>query len=164
MSVLEVFRSLPVAREVYRADALPSSARGYARDTITLGWEDRLRARGRRKSDGGLEFGTALDRGTALRAGDCFVLDPVAAAITVVERAEPVFVIEPRTGSEWALFGYHIGNGHQPLMITDPGIVCPDVPGMAELLEYHRIPFTRAVQPFTPVGLTDGDPSHRHMP
>jgi urease accessory protein len=157
-----VFRSLPVARDVYREDTLPAAADRYARDTITLGWEDRLRARGRRRSDGGVEFGTALGRGTVLRAGDCFVLDPIAAAIIVIERPEPVFVIEPRTGFEWGLFGYHIGNSHQPVMITDRELVCPDAPGMADVLEYHRIPFARAVRSFTPVGLA-GDASHRHM-
>lgn len=163
MGMLHAFKSLPVAREIYREDNLPAAAHRYAHDTITLGWEDRLRARGRRCSDGGVEFGTALSRGTVLHGGDWFVLDPIAAAIVVIERAEPVLVVEPRTGSEWGLFGYHIGNSHQPVMITDRAFVCPDGPGMAEVLEHHGIPFTRAVQPFTPVGLAESDPSHRHM-
>ena len=43
---------------------------------------------------------TALPRGTVLRAGDCFVLDDAARwSSTVVERAEPVFVIEPRSAA-----------------------------------------------------------------
>jgi urease accessory protein len=157
-----VFRSLPVARDVYPGDALPSGARMYARDTITLGWEDRLRARGRRRSDSGLEFGTTLPRGIVLRGGDCFVLDEASTAVVVVEREEPVLVIEPRTGSEWALFAYHIGNSHQPVMITDRAIICPDIAGIEQVLQYHRIGFTRAVHPFTPVGLDM--PAHRHQP
>ena len=56
MSVLQVFKSLPVVHEVVREGALPASATGYARETVTLGWEERLKARGRRRSDGGTEF------------------------------------------------------------------------------------------------------------
>jgi urease accessory protein len=149
--MLHAFRSLPIARTLHRADALPDAARGYASDTVTLGWEERLRARGRRRSDKGLEFGSALERGTVLRQGDCFVLEESATVVAVVERPEPVFVIEPRSPAEWALFAYHIGNCHQPIMLTGQAIVCADLPGMKEALEYHRIPFYRRTQPFTPV-------------
>jgi urease accessory protein UreE len=86
-----------------------------------------------------------------LRAGDCFVLDQLATVVAVVECPEPVFVITPRTSGEWALFAYHIGNCHQPLMVTDDAIVCADLPGMREALEYHRIPFSGRIQPFTPI-------------
>lgn len=158
--MLQVFKSLPVACQVLRA--LPDAAAAYARDSITLGWEERRRARGRRRSDRGFEFGTALERGTVLRAGDWLVIEAAETAIEVRERPESVFVITPRTPCESALFGYHIGNSHQPVMVTDTAIVCLDLPGMAEVLAYHRIPFARAVRPFTPVGL-DG-PAHRHQP
>ena len=88
-------------------------------------------------------------------------LDPISTVVTVVERPEAVFVIEPKTPSEWALFAYHIGNCHQPLMVTDEAIVCADLPGMREALEYHRIPFTERTQPFTPV--VDAA-AHTHQP
>ena len=159
MSVLELFQSLPVAREVYRADALPARALGYARDTIALGWEDRLKARGRRTSDGGMEFGTVLERGTILRGGDCFVLDDRAIVVSIIERDEPVFVITPRSPTEWGLYAYHIGNNHQPLMIAGDDIVCPAARGLEQLLEQHGIPFSRANRSFTPVGAL---PDHRH--
>jgi urease accessory protein len=159
--MLHAFTSLPISRAVYRAETLPGAARAYAADTVTMGWEDRLRTRGRRKSDRGVEFGTALARGTVLRAGDCFVLDAVATVVTVVERPEAVFVVEPRTPSEWALFAYHIGNCHQPLMVTDEAIVCADLPGLREALEYHRIPFTEGIRPFTPIV---GIAAHTHQP
>src|SRR6202521_4112284 len=109
MSVLQVFKSLPVVHDVVRERALPASASAYARDTVTLGWEERLKARGRRRSDGGTEFGTALPRGTVLEAGDCLICEPLARVFVVIEREEPVFVIEPRTPVEWGLFAYHIG-------------------------------------------------------
>ena len=102
-------------------------------------------------SDSGVMFATTLARGTVLRGGDCFVLDPIATVVTVVEMPEAVFVVAPRTPSEWAVFAYHIGNCHQPLMVTDEAIICADLPGMKEALDYHRIPFSRSVQPFTPI-------------
>jgi urease accessory protein len=145
-----VFRSLPVADATCRRDAIPTHASAFVRDTIALGWEDRLKTRGRRHSDNGLEFGTSLPRGTVLRAGDCLVIDSERTIVEVVERPEPAFVIEPRTPSEWGLFAYHIGNGHQPLMITDRALVCPDVPGVELLLRHHQIPFARSNIAFTP--------------
>lgn len=162
--MLQVFKSLPVARETVRHDLLPVSAAAYERDTITLGWEDRLRARGRRRSDGGLEFGTTLSRGAVLRAGDAFVLDEIRTVVTVIEREEDVFVISPATTAEWATFAYHIGNSHQPLMIENGDLVCPDVPGMAQLLEYHRIPYEKAQRAFTPIGFPSDDiGAHTHL-
>ena len=159
--MLNAFKSLPIARTIHRAEGLPGSARDYATDTVTLGWEERLRSRGRRMSDAGVMFGTTLARGTVLRGGDCFVLDPIFTVVTVVEMPEAVFVIVPRTPSEWALFAYHIGNCHQPLMVTDEAIICADLPGMKEALDYHRIPFSRSVQPFTPVVVIA---AHTHQP
>jgi len=148
---------LSIIDQTLRADALPPSTRGYARDTITLGWEDRLRVRGPRRADGGVAFGLSLPRGTILRGGDCLVVDEAKTVVVVAERPEPVFLIEPRAPQEWALFAYHIGNRHQPLMITETGIVCPDVPGVEQLLEQQRIPFARTTLAFTPATAVAGD-------
>jgi urease accessory protein len=148
-----------VVERVHTSSELPESARGFARDTVTLGWEDRTHVHGRRRTDGGVEFGTSLPRGTALRGGDCLVLDAERLVVSVVERDEPVFVIEPRTAHEWGLFAYHIGNRHQPLMITDRALVCPDVPGVEQLLQQHHMPYARATRPFTPAATVAG---HQH--
>ena len=139
-----------VIERIHREDALPATTSGYARDTLTLGWEERLRVHGRRQSDGGVAFGLFLPRGTMLRGGDCLVVDEAKTVVVVVERPEPVFFIEPRTPQEWGVFAYHIGNRHQPLMITETGIVCPDVAGVEQLLEQQRIPFVRTALAFTP--------------
>jgi urease accessory protein len=158
--MLGVFKTLPVAREVHSTGRLPPAALDYTPDTVTLGWEERMKARALRRSDGGIEFGTSLPRGTILRAGDVFVLDAVATRVAVVERAEPVLVVEPPTPEDWARFAYHIGNSHQPMMVANAAIVCPDVAGMTQVLDSHRIPFTRARRPFTPIGHV---PDHRHQ-
>ena len=138
---------------------LQGDARAYARDTVTLGWEDRTHVHGRRRTDGGVEFGTSLPRGTVLRAGDVLVLDPERLVVSIVERPEPVFVVEPRTTAEWGLFAYHIGNRHQPLMVTERALVCPDVPGVEQVLQQHRMPYARATMPFTPAATVAG---HQH--
>jgi urease accessory protein UreE len=57
------------------------------------------------------------------------------------------------------LYAYHIGNRHQPLMVTEAGLVCPDVPGVEQLLHQQHIPFTRAMLPFTPAAAVQG---HQH--
>ena len=150
---------MTIVERVHRESDLSAGARAFARDTVTLGWEDRTRVHGRRTSDSGVEFATSLPRGTVLRDGDCFVLDAERIVVTVREQAEAVFVVEPRSAIEWALFAYHIGNRHQPVMITDRALVCPDVPGVEQLLEQHRMPFTRATAPFTPVTATA---AHHH--
>jgi urease accessory protein len=141
---------LIVVEQIHPEDAPPAAACGYARDTITLGWEDRQHVRGHRRSDGGIAFGLSLPRGTILRGGDCIVVDDMKTVVVVVERPEPVFLVEPHTPQEWALYAYHIGNRHQPLMITERGIVCPDVAGVEQLLQQQRIPFSRTTLSFTP--------------
>ncbi|MGE3705972.1 MAG: urease accessory protein UreE, partial [Vicinamibacterales bacterium] len=117
MSVLERFKTLPTVNDVTAAGTIPADAAAFARDTITLGWEDRLRTRGRRTTDGGIEFGIALPRGTVLRQGDCLIVTPLRLIVTVVELAEPVLVVCPRTPEDWGLVGYYIGNSHQPVML-----------------------------------------------
>jgi urease accessory protein len=150
---------MTIAERVCQEPNLPNEARAFTRDTVTLGWEDRTHVHGRRRTDGGVEFGTALPRGTVLHAGDLFVLEGDQLVVAVVERPEAVFVIEPRSAPEWALFAYHIGNRHQPVMVTERGLVCPEVPGVELLLQQHRMPYTRATLPFTPAATVAG---HQH--
>ena len=151
--------NLVIVDRVYTEANLPDHARSYGRDTITLGWEARTHVHGRRTTDSGIEFGSSLPRGTVLRAGDCFVLDEERTVIVVAERPEPVFLVEPQDAAESALFAYHIGNRHQPLMIENGTLVCPDAPGVEQLLQQHRMPYRRAIRPFTPVASTAG---HQH--
>jgi len=150
---------MTIVERVYHDHDLPPIARTYARDTVTLGWEERTRVHGRRQTDGGVAFGTSLPRGAVLRAGDLLVLDGERVVVSIVERAERVFVVEPKTPHEWGLFAYHIGNRHQPLMIISGALVCPDVPGVEQLLQQHRMPYARATMPFTPAATVAG---HQH--
>ncbi len=158
-SVANVFKSLPVVSAVVRADAMPVEAQAYAWDEIVLDWEQRVRVRARRVTTGGIEFATALPRGTVLREGDCLVLSSLQLNVRVIECPEQVLVVRPRDAAEAAEFSYHIGNSHSPMMIDGGLIICPEMPGMTRLLEYHQIPFERAERPFTPLGQVVG---HRH--
>jgi urease accessory protein len=150
---------MTVVDRIHRSSDLPSSTRAYALDTMTLGWEARTHVHGRRTTDGGVEFGTSLPRATVLRDGDCFVLDPERLVVSVIAKPEAVFVVEPRDAQEWGLFAYHIGNRHQPLMITEHALVCPVAPGVAQLLDQHHMPYRPDRQPFTPVATVVG---HQH--
>ena len=155
-----LFQSIPVASAVCRAETLSAEAATYRQDVVSLGWEDRIKTRARRRSDSGFEFATTLPRGTVLRDGDCFVFVTPLVVVRVLERAEPVLVVRPRTSQQWALYAYHIGNSHQPVMVADDGIVCPDGPGIEDVLKHYGVPFVREVRAFTPVGQV---PDHRHQ-
>jgi urease accessory protein len=154
-----LFKSIPVATTTDRSDRLSGAALRFERDCVTLGWEERLRARARRRSDGGFEFATALPRGTILREDDCFVFEAQRVVVRVVELDEPMLVVRPANNREWGLYAYHIGNSHQPMMITDDAMVCPDALGMDQILTYHGIPFVRERRPFTPLGQVS---DHQH--
>jgi urease accessory protein len=156
-----LFRSVPVADAVFRIERLPAALTDCPRDEVTLGWEDRLKGRARRRTDGGVEFGTALARGTVLREGDCLALEQPPLLIVVREAAEAVLVVRPDAPDQAALWAYHIGNSHQPLMIDDGLLVCPDLPGMEQVLAYHAIPFTREMRAFTPVSQAPGHHGER---
>jgi urease accessory protein len=164
--VLHVFRSLPIARDICRVETLSVAAAACRRETIALGWEERQRGRARRRSDQGFEFGTTLPRGAALRQGDCFVFEGAGVVIQVVEAVECVLVIRPRSAPEWGMFAYYIGNSHLPLMIDEDAIICPDVPGMTQVLDYHEIPFVADRRPFTPVTVMGerAGSGHEHRP
>jgi urease accessory protein UreE len=155
-----LFKSLPVAKNIKPLDTLSGAEPALTRDTVTLGWEERLRARARRRSDLGFEFATALPRGTILHEDDCFVYAEPRIIVRVVELEEPMLVVRPKDHREWGVFAYHIGNSHQPVMITDDAIICPDALGMDQLMKYHAIPFARERRRFTPLGqLSD----HQHQ-
>jgi urease accessory protein UreE len=145
-----------VADAVFRAERLPAALVDFPRDAVTLGWEERLKGRARRRTDGGVEFGTALPLGTVLQEGDCLVLDNPPLLVIVHESLDPVLVVTPSGAAQFALWAYHIGNSHQPLMITDQQLICLDVTGMQQVLDYHAIPFTRERRPFTPVSQAPG--------
>lgn len=156
-----LFKTVPIADAVIRTEPLPTQCSGWPRQVVVLGWEERLKARGRRRSSEGVEFATALPRGTVLLDGDVLILESSQLIVEVKAMAERVLVVRPTTTEERALWSYHIGNSHQPLMIAADGLVCPDVPGMEQVLTYHAIPFSREERAFTPVSQAPGHHNER---
>jgi len=156
-----LFKTVPIADAVIRAEHVPAECSRWPRQVVVLGWEERLKARGRRRSSDGVEFATALPRGTVLRDGDVLILESSQLIVEVRALQESVLVVRPTATEEWALWSYHIGNSHQPLMLAADAIVCADVPGMEQVLTYHAIPFTREQRAFTPVSQTPGHHDER---
>src|SRR5206468_1201446 len=78
-----------IVERVVRERDLPDSCGGFGRDAITLGWEERTHVHGRRRTDGGVQFGASLPRGTGLRSGDCPVPDADRPVLSVGERPGP---------------------------------------------------------------------------
>jgi urease accessory protein UreE len=145
------FRSVPTADTVFRLDRLPAALVEAPREIITLGWESRAQARARRRTDSGVEFWTALPADTILRDGDCLTVGEPPLVIVVRELAEPVLVARAADPDQLAMWAYHIGNSHQPLMIAGGALVCPEVPDTVQVMQYHHIRFTREQRPFTPL-------------
>ena len=156
-----LFKTVPIASAVALAEQLPAEYGPWPRQTATMGWEERLKARGRRRSDEGFEFATALPRGAVLHDGDCLALDSAQLIIVVRALAEAVLVVRPTTTEEWALWSYHIGNSHQPMMIAADAIVCVELPGMEQVLTYHGVPFVREQRVFTPASQAPGHHDER---
>ncbi len=154
-----MFRRLPIADAVFTLDRLPAGLLEYSRDTVTVGWQERTTPRARLRTDGGVEFGTALPPGVVLREGDCLALEQPRLVVMVREREEPVLVARTASASQLARWAYYIGNSHQPLMIADAALICADVPGMEQVLTYHAIPFARERRTFTPE--SQGPAHHR---
>lgn len=145
-----LFRRLPIADAVFTLDRLPAGLLAHPRDRVIIGWQDRTTPRARLRTEGGVEFGTALAPGVVLREGDCLALEQPPLVVMVREREEAVLVARTASAAQAARWAYYIGNSHQPLMVTDDALVCADVPGMEQVLAFHAIPFTREQRAFTP--------------
>ena len=140
---------MTVVEDVSSIAALGAAYTAYARDTITLTWEDRRRGHGRRRSDGGIAFAISLPAGTVLKSDDCFVLPAEKTIVVVHEAKEPVYVMRPKTPQDWALFAYHVGNRHQPVMIGENELIFLESPAVRSLLDQLRAEYTVDTRPFT---------------
>ena len=128
---------------VRRADAAARCGRArYARDTITLGWEDRLKSA--RPPPVGRRRRVRHDAAARHRAARRRLLRPRRAGDVVVawsSAPEPVFVIEPRDAGR--VGAVRVSHRQQPSAADarpDDAIVCPDVPGMEQVLDVSRHP------------------------
>lgn len=91
------------------------------RTTLTLPYEQRIKCRLRVTLDDGSDAGIMLERGTALRDGDCITSED-GVTVRVRAAAETVSCVRCADPLLLARACYHLGNRHVPLQI-DPGLL-----------------------------------------
>ena len=138
-----------VVERLHSESEIGAQYAGYARDTLTLTFEDRRQGHGKRRSDGGLEFAISLPSGTILKGGDCMVIAADRTIVKVEEAPEAVYVVRPGTPQEWAYYAYHVGNRHQQVMIGETELVFLQNPAVRSLLEQLHAHFHTDTRPFT---------------
>ena len=151
---------MTVVENIGHEEELNEECSVYRRTTITLGFEDRQKVHGRRRSDDGLEFAISLDAGLTLTSGDCFILKPDRVVVVVKEALEAVFVLKPTSKQDWAYCAYQIGNRHQKLMVSDNELVCLQDPAVKSLFDQLDLSYEEDSRPFTAVTVTSGHHSH----
>lgn len=140
---------MTIVEKITRAADIGSAYDGYAKDTLTLTWQDRRQGHGRRKSDNGLEFAISLPNGTVLKGSDCMILDAERTVVRINEAIEPVYVVRPKTPQDWAYFAYHVGNRHQEVMIGETELIFLQNAAVRSLLEQLHAHFEAGERPFT---------------
>ena len=150
---------MTVVERIQSVDSLGPGTAAYVRETMTLTWEERRQGHGRRQTDGGLAFGVSLAPGAVLKEGDCLVLAPERTIVVVAEARERVYVIRAATSRDWAFYAYHVGNRHQPLDVTEHGLVVPHSAAVRSLLDQLRATYVEDVRPFNAILAASG---HSH--
>lgn len=151
-----LFRSVPLAESVLDVQRLPAGLAGHPRDSVVLGWSERMSLRGRWTTEGGVEFGASLPRGTVLAEGQALAIDHPPLLILVRAKLEPVLVAHPASTGQAVLWAYQLGNAHLPLMLEAGFLICLDERGVDEVFAFHAIPFSRDTRAFTPVSQGPG--------
>jgi urease accessory protein len=137
-----------IVERVDSTGALGPDTASFARDRITLTWEERRHGHGRRRSDGGIDFAISLPPGTVLKHGDCLVLAGERTVVIVEEAREAVYVIRTDTSRDAAFYAYHVGNRHQPLAVGDGDLVVLQNPAVRSLLEQLHASYVEDRRPF----------------
>lgn len=88
-------------------------------DTLALPYESRRKSRLLARTEGGLEVGLFMPRGTVLRGGD-LVTGPDGGAVLIRAAPEPVSVARTGDSPQLARAAYHLGNRHVALQV-EPG-------------------------------------------
>jgi len=140
---------MTIVEKIASPSEVTTSTSGYRLDTLTMTFEDRRQGHGRRRSDSGIEFAISLPSGTILKGGDCLVLEEERTIVKVLEAAEAVYIVRPRTPQEWAYYAYHVGNRHQQVMIGETELIFLQNPAVHSLLEQLHVHFETGERPFT---------------
>jgi len=132
-----------------------------ARESLTLVFELRRRARLRARLDSGVEVGLLLERGLSLKHGDRLATRDGVLIVEVRARPELLSTVETADRDLLTRAAYHLGNRHVPLQI-EPGRLSYQhdhvLDGLMHELGLHARVLERPFEP-EPGGYAGG---HRH--
>jgi len=131
------------------------------KESLTLVFELRRRARLRARLDSGREVGLLLERGLSLKHGDRLATRDGELVVEVRARPELLSVVETADRDLLTRAAYHLGNRHVPLQI-EPGRLSYQhdhvLDGLVHELGLHAQVLERPFEP-EPGGYAGG---HRH--
>jgi urease accessory protein len=130
---------------------------------LVLPWELRQKSRMRVAAATGEEVGVFLDRGTALRGGDCLQADD--GRVVRVEAA-PEELSEARcdNAAMLARAAWHLGNRHAAVQVGDGWIRFAADSVLANMIAGLGLPVAPVRAPFEPEGGAYGSGHHQHTP
>jgi urease accessory protein len=138
---------------------------GAARDTLTLGYDDRHRRRRRYTAEGGLSFLLDLPEAAVLRDGDGLALEG-GGFVLVRAAPEPLVEVTAEAPERLARLAWHLGNRHLPTRIEADRLLIREDHVIVEMLRGLGAAVRRVSEPFDPEGGAYGEhnrqPSHPH--
>lgn len=148
---------LPRAIAVHPAGAWPPEA---ARDSVTLGFDDRHRRRRRYTGERGLAFLLDLPEATVLRDGDGLALED-GGFVAVYAAPEPLIEVTADSPGRLMRIAWHLGNRHLPAEIAADRILIRDDHVIRRMLEGLGATLRQVEAPFNPEGGAYGEHNHR---
>lgn len=128
----------------------PLDLSGLERDTVTLDWGERRKARQKVTSASGVELALALPTGSILEEGE--IIHRNGTSYVVVEAAkEDVLYLYPEHAEDYALIAYEIGNRHLPLSISGSWLATPFEPHLEDHFRRQGIRCECRQAPFEPI-------------
>lgn len=118
-------------------------------DTVTLGYEDRVRRRIRLVGASGDGYLLDLPAVVRLGDGDGLHLDD-GAWVGVRAAPEPVVEVLCATGSEMARIAWHLGNRHVPAQVMSHGVRFRDDPVIVDMVRKLGAKPVHLSAPFQP--------------
>lgn len=120
-----------------------------AGEVLTLGFDERQRARLDAVLPSGERVGIVLPRGTVLRDGDCLLADD-GSAITIVAASEALLEVRGADARELARCAYHLGNRHVAVEVGDGVLRLAYDHVLRRMLEGLGAQVTEVLAPFQP--------------
>ncbi|MGH1396940.1 MAG: urease accessory protein UreE [Trichormus sp.] len=118
--------------------------------TLALTAEERTRSRHRFETEDGKVVFLRLPRGTVLWDGDILQDESNGSLIRITAKPEPVFTVVAATPLLLMRSGYHLGNRHVPVEISQNYLRLSPDPVLRTMLEQMGLEITEEITPFQP--------------